>query len=200
MSHLKLRGAFVTCVCVCSMALGTAHMVSGAAPPKRTDDSSSNPGSARRLQALADAIRAEVRSHKDAAQLMKAFSLNPSDPASVYLADAALLDPMRSKPPLPALSESKQNETLAQIYVGARMKGKGVDQVAVELDQALQYATGQKPLHELNVPEGQRFPKGTCPHRRCAEQMTPSGRVLIGGKTYDQFGCPAGHETLLRVN
>jgi hypothetical protein len=191
----------MVCFCIVGIALSSAQMVWGAAPPKRADGSSSSTtGSPRRIQALADAIRAEVRSHKDAAQLLKAFSLDPSDPSSVYLADATIIDPMRSKAPLPALSESKQNETLAQIYVTARMKGKGPDQVAVELDQALQYATGQKPLHELNVPEGQRFPKGTCPHDRCANQMTLQGRVSMGLKAYDQFVCPAGHETLLRVN
>ena len=190
----------MVCFCVAGIALSSAQMVWGAAPPKHADGNSSSSSSTRRIQALADAIRAEVRSHKDAAQLLKAFSLDPSDPSSVYLADAAIIDPMRSKAPLPALSESKQNKTLAQIYVTARMKGKGPDQVAVELDQVLQYATGQKPLHELNVPEGQRFPKGTCPHGRCAELMVLQGRVSTGLKTYDQFVCPAGHETLLRVN
>ena len=190
----------MVCFCVAGIALTSAQMVWGAAPPKHADGNSSSSSSTRRVQALADAIRAEVRSHKDAAKLLKAFSLDPSDPSSVYLADAAIIDPMRSKAPLPALSESKQNETLAQIYVTARMKGKGPDQVAVELDQVLQYATGQKPLHELNVPEGQRFPKGTCRHGRCAELMVLQGRVSMGLKTYDQFVCPAGHETLLRVN
>lgn len=131
---------------------------------------------------------------------MKSFGVDSSAPATAYLADAEILDQMRSKPPLPGVSEAKQNEMLAQLYLTARMKGKGPEQVAVELDEILKYATGQKPLHELNLPEGSRGVKDACPHARCSEKMSKQGSLSISTRKYDQYLCPSGHETLLRTN
>jgi hypothetical protein len=41
--------------------------------------------------------------------------------------------------------------------------------------------------------------KGDCPHGGCALQMRKLGQVMCGSSTYDRFGCPNNHETLLRV-
>lgn len=185
--------AFVACV------VPVTEPVS-AAPPPGSSGTASAPGGA---QDIADEIRKQVRSKgkgRDAAQLLKAFGLDPSDPASTYLADAQVLDGLRRKPPLPAMSASKQNEALAEVYLSVRMQGKGVDQVEKELDRALEYATGKRPLHELNVPESERERNKACPHDRCTGTIRLQGRVMFGGKNYDQYSCPQGHETLLRVN
>jgi hypothetical protein len=78
------------------------------------------------------------------------------------------------------------------------MQGKGVGSVGAELDELMKYATGQKPLHELN---GQPMApaKGDCPHGGCTLQMRKLGQVMCGSSTYDRYGCPNNHETLLRV-
>jgi hypothetical protein len=166
------------------------------APPAPSGAKAASP----RVANLAAAIRAEIKSKSGGggAQLFKAFGIDPGAPASAYLADAEILDGHRSHPPLPAMSEAQQNQALAQVYLKVRMQGKGVGAVGAELDELMKYATGQKPLHELN---GQPMApaKGDCPHGGCALQMRKLGQVMCGSSTYDRFGCPNNHETLLRV-
>ena len=173
-----------------------AVAMASAAPPVRSGDSPANP----RVTKLAAAIRAEISSKArgDGALLFKAFGIDPSAPASAYLADAGALDAYRSHPPLPAMSEAQQNQALAQIYLKVRMQGKDMGAVGAELDEVMKYATGEKPLHELN---GQPMPaaKGECPHGGCKAQMRKSGQVMCGSSTYDRYTCPNNHETLLRV-
>ena len=123
------------------------------APPAPSGAKAASP----RVANLAAAIRAEIKSKSGGggAQLFKAFGIDPGAPASAYLADAEILDGHRSHPPLPAMSEAQQNQALAQVYLKVRMQGKGVGAVGAELDELMKYATGQKPLHELN---GQPMP------------------------------------------
>jgi hypothetical protein len=137
---------------------------------------------------------------KGQATLMKAYGLSGLDPAVTYADDAKVLDSLRSKPQLPMAPPDKQAETHAQIYLSARLDGKGVEAVEARLDEIMQYATGKKPLHGLNLPESERGKKKTCPHGRCSESMALEGRVMFGGKSYDQYECPAGHETHLKIN
>jgi hypothetical protein len=131
---------------------------------------------------------------------MKAFGLNGADPAESYIEDAKVLDPLRSKPPMPMVQAAKQADTLAELYVAARLEGKGAEAVEGKIDEMMKYATGKKPLHELNIPESERNRRKTCPHGRCTESMELQGRLISGAKSYDQYECSAGHETLLRVN
>ena len=152
---------------------------------------------------IAEAIRKRVKSQgrdKTAAEMMKMFGLNVSDPASAYMADAKVLDGLRNRAPLPALPAAKQAQTLAELYVASRMEGKGVAGVEAKLGEVMEYARGEKPLHELNLPPSERGRKKTCPHGACTEEFSRKGQVMLGGKNYDQYLCPAGHETLLRVN
>lgn len=152
---------------------------------------------------IAEAIRKRVKSQgrdKTAAEMMKMFGLNVSDPASAYMADAKVLEELRSRPLLAALPAPKQAQTLAELYVASRMEGKGVGGVEAKLGEAMEYARGEKPLHELNLPPSERGRKKTCPHGACTEEFSRKGQVMLGGKNYDQYLCPAGHETLLRVN
>jgi hypothetical protein len=173
-----------------------AVAMTAVAPPARSDDTSANP----RISKLAAAIRAEISSKArgNGALIFKAYGIDPSAPASAYLADAATLDAYRSHPPLPAMPEAQQNQALAQIYLKVRMQGKDIGAVGAELDEVMKYATGEKPLHELN---GQPMPaaKGDCPHGTCKAQMRKVGQVMCGSNTYDRYTCPNNHETLLRV-
>jgi hypothetical protein len=181
-----------------SIALEPVHATSAAtsAPPS----SSGSKSASARISGLASAIRSEIRSKSGGggAQLLKAYGIDPSAPASAYMADAETLDGYRSRPPLPGMNESQQNQALAQIYLKVRMQGKGVDAVGAELDEVMKYATGQKPLHELN---GQPTPtaKGDCPHGGCSLQMRKAGQVMCGSSKYDRYTCPNKHETLLGV-
>lgn len=191
-------GSLALVACLASLAPATG--AAPTAPPGKPSGTASSSSSA---QEIADEIRKQVRSQgkgRDASQLLKAFGLDPSAPASTYLADAEVLDRLRHKPPLPAMSAAQQNVALAQVYLSVRMQGKGVDQVEKELDRALEYATGKRPLHELNVPESQRERNKACPHGRCTGTITLQGRVTFGGRNYDQYSCQSGHETLLKVN
>lgn len=151
---------------------------------------------------IAEAIRKRVKSQgrdKTAAEMMKMFGLNVSDPASAYMADAKVLDGLRNRAPLPALPAAKQAQTLAELYVASRMEGKGVAGVEAKLGEVMEYARGEKPLHELNLPPSERGRKKICPHGSCTEEFVRKGQVTVGTKNYDQYMCPAGHETLLRV-
>ena len=181
---------------VATLAPAPAIAVSASAPPAPSGAKAASP----RVANLAAAIRSEIKSKSSGggAQLFKAYGIDPGAPASAYLADAEILDGHRSHPPLPAMSEAQQNQALAQVYLKVRMQGKGVGAVGAELDELMKYATGQKPLHELN---GQPMApaKGDCPHGGCTLQMRKLGQVMCGSSTYDRYGCPNNHETLLRV-
>lgn len=197
---IRRRAATFASLALIAFLAGVAPVPVPAAPPSKSSGAASAASGA---QDIADEIRKQVRAKgkgRDAAQLLKAFGLDPADPASNYLDDAQVLNRLRSKPPLPAMNASQQNEALAEVYLSVRMQGKGVDQVEKELDRALEYATGKRPLHELNVPESQRDRNKACPHGRCPGTITLQGRVMFGGKNYDQYSCQSGHETLLRVN
>jgi hypothetical protein len=189
-------GILAFMLALATVAPAPAIAVAAPAPPAPSGTKAVSP----RVANLAAAIRAEIKSKSGGggAQLFKAFGIDPGAPASAYLADAEILDGHRSHPPLPAMSEAQQNQALAQVYLKVRMQGKGVGAVGAELDELMKYATGQKPLHELN---GQPMApaKGDCPHGGCALQMRKLGQVMCGSSTYDRFGCPNNHETLLRV-
>jgi hypothetical protein len=189
---------------ICALAIGLMLGVAmpggtaNAAPPSKTP---SKIGSG--VTQIAEAIRKRVKEQarvKGAQELMKAFGLNSADPTESYIEDAKVLDLLRSKPPMPMVQPAKQAEALADLYVAARLEGKGADAVEGKIDEMMKYATGKKPLHELNVPESERNRRKTCPHGRCTESMELQGRVSSGAKSYDQYECSAGHETLLRVN
>ena len=181
---------------VATLAPAPAIAVSASAPPAPSGAKAASP----RVANLAAAIRSEINSKSSGggAQLFKAYGIDPGAPASAYLADAEILDGYRSHPPLPAMPEAQQNQALAQVYLKVRMQGKDVSAVGAELDEVMKYATGQKPLHELN---GQPMPaaKGDCPHGGCTLQMRKAGQVMCGNSTYDRYTCPNKHETLLRV-
>lgn len=205
MKSKSIRSAGRSLASVVGAIVATTVLVAGASPALAVAAPPSKAGSASSKGAdqIAEAIRKKVKSmarDKGQATLMKGFGLNGSDPAAAYADDAKVLDCLRSKPPLPMVPPDKQAETLADLYFSARMEGKGVESVEARLDELMQYATGKKPLHELNVPESERNKKKTCPHGRCTESMAIEGRTIFGGKSYDQYACPAGHETLLRVN
>jgi hypothetical protein len=189
-------GILALILAVATLAPAPATAVAASAPPAPSGAKAASP----RVANLAAAIRAEIKSKSGGggAQLFKAYGIDPGAPASAYLADAEILDGYRSHPPLPAMPEAQQNQALAQVYLKVRMQGKDVSAVGAELDEVMKYATGQKPLHELN---GQPMPaaKGDCPHGACTLQMRKAGQVMCGNSTYDRYTCPNKHETLLRV-
>lgn len=184
-------------------AVAVVAFVSVAVPGKPAIGAvlTSSPAAAGATQ-IAEAIRKAVKAQgrdKASAELMKMFGLKTSDPASAYMSDAQVLDGLRSKPPLPGLPAAKQAQMLAELYLAARMEGKGAGAVEGKLEEAMGYARGEKPLHELNAPPAERGGKETCPHPACNQSITRQGQVSVGSKTYDQYSCDAGHETLLRV-
>lgn len=197
-----LRWLAVSSLAAVAFAAAVAFIVdarSADAAPAAPQAAAADNGAAQ----IADAIRKRVKSQgrdKTAAEMMKMFGLNVSDPASAYMADAKVLDGLRNRAPLPALPAAKQAQTLAELYVASRMEGKGVAGVEAKLGEAMEYARGEKPLHELNLPPSERGRKKICPHGTCTEEFSRKGQVMLGGKNYDQYLCPAGHETLLRVN
>lgn len=183
---------------VAVVALITISVPAGPAVGASSASSAVADGATQIAEAIRKAVKAQGRD-KTSAELMKMFGLKTSDPASAYMADAQVLDGLRAKPPLPGLPAAKQAQMLAELYLAARMEGKGAGAVEGKLEEAMGYARGEKPLHELNAPPADRGGKETCPHPACNQPIARQGQVSVGSKTYDQYACDAGHETLLRV-